>query len=145
MAQWVHMSQMIQCLPDETINNLYPPSAFPIEVRHFLAEWIESQRWYATTYVRHIHIHMHANSYTHMLVYIHAYFIYCVFVRCLCVDQCVCAHRDDFALEKVEQESQAQALLDQTISLLQSIAQQNANVVDRMKLMQISRNMVGGL
>ncbi|KAM8755445.1 signal transducer and activator of transcription 6 [Acanthopagrus schlegelii] len=93
MAQWIHMSQMIQRLPDDTINSLYPPSAFPIEVRHFLADWIESQRW------------------------------------------------DDFALEKVEQESQAQALLDQTISMLQSIAQQNANVVDRMKLMQISRNM----
>lgn len=45
MAQWMHMSQMIHCLPDDTINNLYPPSAFPIEVRHFLAEWIESQRW----------------------------------------------------------------------------------------------------
>uniref|UniRef100_A0A8C4IBA8 Signal transducer and activator of transcription n=1 Tax=Dicentrarchus labrax TaxID=13489 RepID=A0A8C4IBA8_DICLA len=97
MAQWIHMSQMIQCLPHETVNNLYPPSAFPIEVRHFLAEWIENQRW------------------------------------------------DDFALEKVEQESQARALLDQTISLLQSIAQENANVVDRMKLMQISRNMVRGL
>ncbi|XP_035512824.1 signal transducer and activator of transcription 6 [Morone saxatilis] len=93
MAQWIHMSQMIQCLPHETVNNLYPPSAFPIEVRHFLAEWIENQRW------------------------------------------------EDFALEKVEQESQARALLDQTISLLQSIAQENANVVDRMKLMQISRNM----
>uniref|UniRef100_A0A8C9YZ17 Signal transducer and activator of transcription n=1 Tax=Sander lucioperca TaxID=283035 RepID=A0A8C9YZ17_SANLU len=93
MAQWIHMSQMIQCLPDETLNNLYPPTAFPIEVRHFLAEWIESQRW------------------------------------------------DDFVLENVEHQSKAQTLLDQTISMLQSIAQQNANVVDRMKLMNISRNM----
>ncbi|XP_068588700.1 signal transducer and activator of transcription 6 [Cebidichthys violaceus] len=93
MAQWIRISQMLQCLPDDTINNLYPPSAFPIEVRHFLAEWIERQRW------------------------------------------------DDFVLENVEQEIQAQALLDQTISMLQSISQQNANVVDRMKLMQISRNM----
>ncbi|KAI9530794.1 hypothetical protein NQZ68_000285 [Dissostichus eleginoides] len=93
MAQWIHMSQMIQRLSDDTVNKLYPPTAFPIEVRHFLAEWIESQRW------------------------------------------------DDFALEKVELESQAQTLLDQTISMLQSISQQNANVVDRMKLMQISRNM----
>ncbi|XP_034000813.1 signal transducer and activator of transcription 6 isoform X2 [Trematomus bernacchii] len=93
MAQWIHMSQMIQRLSDDTVNNLYPPTAFPIEVRHFLAEWIESQRW------------------------------------------------DDFALEKVDLESQAQTLLDQTISMLQSISQQNANVVDRMKLMQISRNM----
>lgn len=75
---------------------------------------------------------------------------------CVCgsICMCVCLHvltvyacvrRDDFVLEKVEQESQARALLDQTISMLQSIAQQNANVVDRMKLMQISRNMVGGL
>uniref|UniRef100_A0A4W6ELY8 Signal transducer and activator of transcription n=1 Tax=Lates calcarifer TaxID=8187 RepID=A0A4W6ELY8_LATCA len=93
MAQWLHMSQLIQRLPDVTVNNLYPPTAFPIEVRHFLAEWIESQRW------------------------------------------------DDFVQDKVEQEGQARALLDQTISMLQSIAQQNANVVDRMKLMQISRNM----
>ncbi|XP_033942843.1 signal transducer and activator of transcription 6 [Pseudochaenichthys georgianus] len=93
MAQWIHMSQMIQRLSDDTVNNLYPQTAFPIEVRHFLAEWIESQRW------------------------------------------------DNFALEKVELESQAQTLLDQTISMLQSISQQNANVVDRMKLMQISRNM----
>ncbi|XP_071332204.1 signal transducer and activator of transcription 6 isoform X1 [Trachinotus anak] len=93
MAQWLHMSQLIQCLSDDTVNSLYPPSAFPIEVRHFLADWIESQRW------------------------------------------------DDLVPEKVEQESQARALLDQIISMLQSIAQQNANVVDRMKLMQISRNM----
>ncbi|XP_028438130.1 signal transducer and activator of transcription 6 isoform X2 [Perca flavescens] len=93
MAQWIHMSQMIQCLPDDTLNNLYPPSAFPIEVRHFLAEWIESQRW------------------------------------------------DDFVPENVEQQSKAQTLLDQTISMLQSIAHQNANVVDRMKLMNMSRNM----
>lgn len=60
---------------------------------------------------------------------------------CLCV---WVAHRDDLVLENTEQESQARALLDKTISMLQSIAQQNANVVDRMKLMQISRNMVGG-
>ncbi|XP_041654703.1 signal transducer and activator of transcription 6 [Cheilinus undulatus] len=93
MAQWMHMSQMILCLPDDTINNLYPPSAFPIEVRQFLAEWIEGQRW------------------------------------------------EEFSLENMEQESQAQALLDQGINLLRSIAQQNANVVYRMKLMQISRNM----
>ncbi|KAG8002706.1 Signal transducer and activator of transcription 6, partial [Nibea albiflora] len=54
---------------------------------------------------------------------------------------CVCAHRDDFEMENMEQKGQSQALLEQTISMLQTIAQQNANVVDRMKLMQISRNM----
>lgn len=55
----------------------------------------------------------------------------------------MCEHREDFSMENMEQESQAQALLDQSINLLRSIAQQNANVVYRMKLMQISRNMVG--
>ncbi|XP_034552616.1 signal transducer and activator of transcription 6 [Notolabrus celidotus] len=93
MTQWMHMSQMILCLPDDTVNNLYPPTAFPIEVRQFLAEWLESQRW------------------------------------------------EDFSLENMEQESQAQTLLDQSITLLRTIAQQNNNVVYRMKLMQISRNM----
>ncbi len=63
--------------------------------------------------------------------------------KCICLcDFCVRAHREDFALEKVEQENQARALLEQTINMLQSIAQQNANVVDKMKLMQMSRNMV---
>ncbi|XP_034392524.1 signal transducer and activator of transcription 6 isoform X1 [Cyclopterus lumpus] len=93
MAQWTQMSQMIQHMNNDAMNSLYPPATFPIEVRHYLAEWIERQRW------------------------------------------------DDFVLEKVDQESNAQVLLDQTISMLQSIAQQNANVVDRLKLMQISRNM----
>lgn len=56
---------------------------------------------------------------------------------------CVCiGHREDFTLENIEQESQARLLLDQAISLLQSMSQQNSNVVDKMKLMQISRNMV---
>lgn len=58
---------------------------------------------------------------------------------------CLCAHREDVLRENVEQESRAQALFDQAITMLQSLAQKNANVVDRMKLMQISRNMVGGL
>lgn len=51
--------------------------------------------------------------------------------------------REEFALEKVEQEANARALLDEIIMLLQSFSQHNANVVDKMKLMQISRNMVG--
>ncbi|XP_062248050.1 signal transducer and activator of transcription 6 [Platichthys flesus] len=95
MAQWQHMSQLIQRLPDDIVNNLYPPNLFPIEVRHFIAEWIENQRW------------------------------------------------DDFSPENVEQESQARALLDQIIIMLQQNAQQNANVVVKMKLMQISRSMTG--
>ncbi|XP_008294873.1 signal transducer and activator of transcription 6 [Stegastes partitus] len=93
MAQWIHMYQMLQCLPDETVNNLYPPATFPIEVRHYMSDWIENQRW------------------------------------------------EDFSLEKMEQESPAQILLDQTINMLQTIAQQKNDVVEKMKLMQISRNM----
>ncbi|XP_071379932.1 signal transducer and activator of transcription 6 [Centroberyx affinis] len=93
MAQWTQMTQMIQYLSDQTVNELYPSATFPIEVRHFLSEWIEEQRW------------------------------------------------EDFELEKVEQEGQAKALLDQIINILQTLAQQKANVVDKMKLMQISRNM----
>uniref|UniRef100_A0A3Q3K9Y5 Signal transducer and activator of transcription n=1 Tax=Monopterus albus TaxID=43700 RepID=A0A3Q3K9Y5_MONAL len=145
MAQWVHMSQLIPSLSDETINNLYPPSAFPIEVRHFLAEWIESQRWYDT----HTHTHTRAHTHVHVCQSLRSYPIFgvlahmhvCMFMHILNMHEhvCVCAHRDDFVLEKVEQESQAQALLEQTISMLQSIAQHNANVVDRMKLLQISR------
>ncbi|XP_071775972.1 signal transducer and activator of transcription 6 [Centroberyx gerrardi] len=93
MAQWTQMTQLIQYLSDQTVNELYPSATFPIEVRHFLSEWIEEQRW------------------------------------------------EDFELEKVEQEGQAKALLDQIINILQTLAQQKANVVDKMKLMQISRNM----
>ncbi|XP_067448216.1 signal transducer and activator of transcription 6 isoform X2 [Thunnus thynnus] len=93
MAQWMHMTQLIQYLPGPTVNDLYPSNSFPIEVRHFLAEWIEKQRW------------------------------------------------EDFVLEKVEQEGQAKALLDQIINMLQSMAQENANVVEKMKLLQISRSM----
>lgn len=57
MTQWVHMSHMLPFLPDQTINDLYPPATFPIEARHFLAEWIESQRWYE------MHIDTHSCNY----------------------------------------------------------------------------------
>ncbi|XP_077409626.1 signal transducer and activator of transcription 6 isoform X2 [Vanacampus margaritifer] len=93
MAQWNRISQLIQHLPDQTVNDLYPSTTFAIEVRYFLSEWIERQRW------------------------------------------------EEFALEKVEQEANARALLNEIIMLLQSFSQHNANVVDKMKLMQISRNM----
>ncbi|KAM3872311.1 signal transducer and activator of transcription 6 [Diretmus argenteus] len=92
MAQWAKMTQLIQHMPD-TFGDLYPSATFPIEIRHFLSDWIEEQRW------------------------------------------------EDFELEKVEQEGQAQALLEQIINILQTLAQQKANVVDKMKLLQISRNM----
>nr|AMA10951.1 signal transducer and activator of transcription 6 [Acanthogobius hasta] len=44
MAQWYQMTQLFQCLSHETVNDLYP-STFPIDLRHFLADWIEQQIW----------------------------------------------------------------------------------------------------
>lgn len=52
------------------------------------------------------------------------------------------ACREDFTLDNVEQKNQADILFNEALRMLQSMAQQNTNVVDRMKLMQISRNMV---
>lgn len=79
------------------------------------------------------HTHAHTQTPTHWLVcfnfllFMHAY-----------------AHRENFALENMEGESQARVLLDQTISQLQSISKENPNVVVRMKLKQISKVMVRG-
>uniref|UniRef100_A0A672ZXU8 Signal transducer and activator of transcription n=1 Tax=Sphaeramia orbicularis TaxID=375764 RepID=A0A672ZXU8_9TELE len=80
MAQWSLMTQLIQFLPHETTNNLYPSDTFPIEVRHFLADWIEQQRW------------------------------------------------EDFVSGNMEQEARG-------------LAQATTSVVEKMKLMQISREM----
>ncbi|CAN9516157.1 unnamed protein product [Ophioblennius macclurei] len=93
MAQWLHMSRILQVLPHDVVSSLYPSNTFPIEMRHYIAAWIESQRW------------------------------------------------EDFATDKLEQEGQAQNLLDQMVSMLQLVAEQNGNVVVKMKLLQISRNM----
>uniref|UniRef100_A0A3P8Y0Q6 Signal transducer and activator of transcription n=1 Tax=Esox lucius TaxID=8010 RepID=A0A3P8Y0Q6_ESOLU len=92
MAQWAQMKQLIPYLPTQALNELYPNS-FPMDVRCYLANWIEEQRW------------------------------------------------EDFDLEKVEQEPQALSLLDQITSYLLSLAQQNPNVVERMRLQHISRSM----
>ncbi|XP_072306120.1 signal transducer and activator of transcription 6 isoform X3 [Eucyclogobius newberryi] len=44
MAQWSQMTQLFQYLSHDMVNDLYP-STFPIDVRHFLADWIEQQIW----------------------------------------------------------------------------------------------------
>lgn len=44
MALWMQISQLLPKLPNQTLNELYP-DAFPIDVRHYLANWIEDQRW----------------------------------------------------------------------------------------------------
>ncbi|KAG7283841.1 hypothetical protein CRUP_034028 [Coryphaenoides rupestris] len=45
MAQWGLMSKLLPYMTPESVDNLYPPDAFPIYVRHLLADWIEKQRW----------------------------------------------------------------------------------------------------
>uniref|UniRef100_A0A8C1GCB3 Signal transducer and activator of transcription n=1 Tax=Cyprinus carpio TaxID=7962 RepID=A0A8C1GCB3_CYPCA len=48
MALWAQMTPRLQYLPTQTLNELYPDS-FPLDVRHYLASWIEEQRWYDIT------------------------------------------------------------------------------------------------
>ena len=54
----------------------------------------------------------------------------------------MCLPREDFELEKVEQQLQAQTLLDQIIMYLRSKAEQETNVVEKIRLMRTSSNMV---
>uniref|UniRef100_A0A8C2FR31 Signal transducer and activator of transcription 5B-like n=1 Tax=Cyprinus carpio TaxID=7962 RepID=A0A8C2FR31_CYPCA len=93
MALWAQMTPRLQYLPTQTLNELYPDS-FPLDVRHYLASWIEEQRW------------------------------------------------ETFDVDNMEQEPQARRLLDQMVHLLQEVAQLNPNVVERVKLQHISRNLV---
>lgn len=93
MAQWSQMTQLFQCLSTETVNDLYP-ARFPIDVRHFLAEWIEQQIW------------------------------------------------EDFEPGKVELEPRAKHLLDQVIRLLEITSAQKSSIVDKLKLLQISKTLV---
>uniref|UniRef100_A0A673N7K8 Signal transducer and activator of transcription n=1 Tax=Sinocyclocheilus rhinocerous TaxID=307959 RepID=A0A673N7K8_9TELE len=92
MALWAQMTPKLQYLPTETLNELYPDT-FPLDVRHYLASWIEEQRW------------------------------------------------ENFDVDNMEQEPQARRLLDQMVHLLQEVAQHNPNVVERVKLQHISRNL----
>ncbi|KAM4571832.1 signal transducer and activator of transcription 5B-like [Fundulus diaphanus] len=45
MAQWMEMTILLTGMHENTVTNLYPPNLFPIEARHYLANWIEEQRW----------------------------------------------------------------------------------------------------
>ncbi|RXN11723.1 signal transducer and activator of transcription 5B-like isoform X1 [Labeo rohita] len=92
MALWAQMTPQLQYLPTQTLNELYPDT-FPLDVRHYLATWIEEQRW------------------------------------------------ENFDVDNMEQEPQARRLLDQMVLLLQDVAQHNPNVVERVKLQHISRNL----
>lgn len=48
MALWNQISQKLPYLPNETVLELYPSETFPIDIRHYLASWIEEQRWYSS-------------------------------------------------------------------------------------------------
>lgn len=55
---------------------------------------------------------------------------------------CVFGLREDFDVDNLEQEPQALQLLEQMIKLLQEVVFQNPNVVEKVKLQHICRNMV---
>ncbi|XP_035236988.1 signal transducer and activator of transcription 6 isoform X2 [Anguilla anguilla] len=91
MAQWKQLQLQLQCLSHQHLNELYPPT-FPMDVRCYLASWIEEQCW-------------------------------------------------DEIIDSPDQDARALGLLEQIISLLQRISQDSSNVVEKMRLQQISRNM----
>ncbi|XP_063065443.1 signal transducer and activator of transcription 6 isoform X2 [Engraulis encrasicolus] len=45
MAQWEQMKLLATQLPQEMLSELYPGVLFPMDVRHYLAAWIEEQPW----------------------------------------------------------------------------------------------------
>ncbi|XP_076133057.1 signal transducer and activator of transcription 6 isoform X2 [Alosa pseudoharengus] len=92
MAQWDQMKLVVQRLPNQALNDLYPTS-FPMDVRHYLANWIEDQPW------------------------------------------------EEFDIENMEQEPQAQRLREQIVLLLMEQAHQHQNVLERMRLQDFSRKM----
>ncbi|XP_062397256.1 signal transducer and activator of transcription 6 [Sardina pilchardus] len=93
MAQWEQMKLLVQRLPTQALSELYPPSTFPMDVRHYLASWIEDQPW------------------------------------------------EEFDVENMEQEPQAQSLASNIEQLLLEQAQQHQNVLERMRLQDFSRKM----
>lgn len=51
MALWAQISQQLPNLSNQTLSELYPDT-FPIDVRHYLASWIEGQRWYRDIFIQ---------------------------------------------------------------------------------------------
>lgn len=125
MAQWGLMSKLLPYMSTESIDNLYQPATFPIYVRYLLADWIEKQQWYCQQTHVHAHCQTHIHTFSNTLI---------------CV--CVCVPREDFELEKADQRLQAQALLDKIIIYLRTQAECETNVVEKMRLMHTSSNMV---
>ncbi|XP_051517084.1 signal transducer and activator of transcription 5B-like isoform X1 [Myxocyprinus asiaticus] len=92
MALWEQITCQLQYLPTQTLNELYPDT-FPLDIRHYLANWIEEQAW------------------------------------------------ENFDVDNMDQEPQARRLLDKMVLMLQELAAHNPNVVEKVKLQHISRNL----
>lgn len=61
--------------------------------------------------------------------------------KCVCLCESLCAHREDYSLDRPEMENNARELLNITRMELQKIANQ-LNVVEKMKLLHVTNNMV---
>ncbi|XP_051961263.1 signal transducer and activator of transcription 6 [Xyrauchen texanus] len=92
MALWKQMTLQLQYMSTQTLNELYPDT-FPLDIRHYLADWIEEQAW------------------------------------------------ENFNVDNTDQEPQARALLDQMVFMLQDFSIRSPNVVEKVKLQHISRNL----
>ncbi|KAJ8370031.1 hypothetical protein SKAU_G00100590 [Synaphobranchus kaupii] len=91
MAQWKQLHLHLQYLSSQHLNELYPRN-FPMDVRCYLASWIEEQCW-------------------------------------------------DEIINSPDKDARALGILEQLISLLLRISQDSSNVVEKMRLQQISRDM----
>ena len=89
MALW-DKSQRLQGPLLEQMKQLYGPR-FPIEVRHYLATWIEAQMWYVHTHTHthtlshpRTHAHTHSNvSLLFVFIFININNLVCVLCMCL--------------------------------------------------------------
>lgn len=121
MALWMQISQKLPYFPSEAVTKLYPAETFPIDVRHYLASWIEEQRWYR--FILSLLLVMKKCANQRMII-------------------CVLGLREDFDVDNLEQAPQALQLLERMMELLQEVAFQNPNVVEKVKLQHICRSMV---
>lgn len=68
--------------------------------------------------------------------------VLCFCVFCVFVCTHVLGFREDFDVDNLEQEPQALLLLEQMLELMHEVAFKNLNVVERVKLQHICRNLV---
>lgn len=105
MAVWIQ-AQQLQGDALHQMQSLYGQH-FPIEVRHYLSQWIESQLWYVTS--------LNFNY--------PCYFAICGIHLCYYGFVCVFSFRDAIDLENPQEEIKAKRLLDSLIQELQKKAE----------------------